>query len=350
MILPYLARLLCLSLACFFFVHLALGLAVSILAPAALAVAGRARPRSAAGFLFAMRLFPAAAGLLVVIAVCVPSYLWLEPETAGERVGLFCLGAVFLSVASWSVSLARALRAISRSIHYGCPGRSTVRVTTMAGETVWVMEGAGGLLALAGIARPRLVISRDVLDELSADQLDAALRHERAHRISRDNLKRLLLILTPGLLPFNRAVEQPTQNGTRRPAVEALFGGARRVLCGFEALERGWSQFTEWAADDQAVAGDTRRRFSLAAALVRVARLRCGGQPSPLMTSLLADGRDLEARVDRLLGTAPVSERKSERWPIFGAAMFLLSAGITMVALGPATLQAAHWLLEYVVR
>ena len=88
----------------------------------------------------------------------------------------------------------------------------------------WIVESDAPLLALGGIVRPRLVISRGVVGALSAEQLAAALRHERAHWASHDNLKRLCILLTPGILPF---------------------AGSSQTL------ERGWRKFTEWAADDQ---------------------------------------------------------------------------------------------------
>ena len=61
------------------------------------------------------------------------------------------------------------------------------------------------VLAVAGVVHPRLVISRRVMHGLTAEQRDAALRHERAHRTSRDNIKRFLILLSPDVLPFLRA-------------------------------------------------------------------------------------------------------------------------------------------------
>ncbi len=329
MTLPYLVRLLCLSLACFFLVHLALGLGMNLLAPVVLAWSKRFRASSAAGILLAARLFPPAGAVLVVAGICVPSYLWLEPEAAVEQVGLMCLAAALLSLVSWGISMGRGLRAIALSIRYGRHCRQIGRQTRLAGETapVLVIEGPAGLLALAGVLRPRLIISGQVVRELSGDQLAAGLRHERAHRTSHDNVKRLLLLLAPDALLFRV-----------------------RFFSGLESLEHGWARFTEWAADDRAVEGDPRRSVSLAGALIRVARLGAGAQASPLMTSLVADGRDLEARVERLLGAAPGGEKPAHWRPSFMAALLVLAGFLVIVWTGPATLQAAHGLLEHLIR
>jgi hypothetical protein len=327
MILPYLARLLCLSLACFFLVHLALGLGVSLLAPSVLAVAKRVRPSSAAGLLLAARLFPSVASVMVVAGICVPSYLWLEPDAPVEEVGLICFALALLGVASWGVSLGRGLRAIVLSIRYGRYCKKVGAQILLAGERVSVVDGAGGLLALAGIVHPRLVISREVARELSPDQLVVAFRHEVAHRTSRDNLKRLLMLIVPEVLPFRF-----------------------RLVAGLAMLERGWARFTEWAADDLAVRGDSRRSVSLAGALVRVARMGVAAEASPLMTSLVADPGDLEARVDRLLGAAPGAENPAHWRPVFMAPILLVAGFLVVAFTGPATFEATHWLLEQLIR
>ena len=320
---PYLIRLLCLSLAAFFLIHLALGLTVSLIAPAAIRLAERTRPRWAARFLLILRLLPSGLALFVVAGLCVPSYFKLEPEITAERVGFVCFVAALLGLAIWGISIARGVRASAYSLRYIRRCVRAGRQRRLAGEQspIWVIEGAGHILALAGVMRPRLVVSRDVVSALSPDELAAALRHERAHQISRDNLKRLFLLLTPGILPFFR---------------------------GYEELERGWSKFTEWAADDIAVAGNPRRSLALAAALVRVARLGASPQPSLLMTSLLGGAQDLSARVDRLLHHAPQRERKTPHL-ILSASLFL-SVSLMAVALQPSTFRSVHQILEHLIR
>ena len=324
MILPYLLRLTVLSLACFFLIHAVLAVAMNWLAPWLLQLAERRAPSSAARLLLSARLFPSVASILVVAGVCVPSYLWLEPEAAVEHVGVACLAAALLSAAIWAVSSGRGLRAIVLSAQYMRHCRKLGRETRLAGEKTRVIEGAGGLFALAGILRPHLVISREVLQNLSAEELEAALRHERAHSSSRDNLKRLLLLLAPDVLPGRQL--------------------------GLQSLERGWAKYTEWAADDRAVGGDSGRSISLAAALVQVARLGINMEASPLMTSLVADGQDLEARVDRLLGAAPGCENHRQGLPAFIPVGLFLGGTLAAASIAPAALQAAHRLLEHLIR
>jgi Zn-dependent protease with chaperone function len=320
--LAYPLRLLCLCLAAFFLVHLAVGLVALAITPAAVRMAERMTPRSAARWLLTLRLAPLACALFVVAALCVPSYLWLEPEAAAEEAGFACLASALLGLAVWCISIARGVRAAARSLRYidRCQ-RAGFRIRLEGDPSpVWIMEGAAGSLLLAGIFRPRIFISQEVLAALSPEQLAAAVRHENAHRVSHDNLKRLLLVLAPGVVPF---------------------------FHGFRSLEDHWARFTEWAADDRAVDGDSRRSLSLAAALVRVARLAPASFPSPVVVSLLNAGRDLAARVDRLLRAAPATAPPVRGMPVVAAGAALVLTGLLVaVLLRPATFHGVHRLLE----
>src|SRR5208282_2064249 len=105
MILPYTVRLLCLCLASFFLLHAALGLAVALAAPGALKLAEKMRARPAARFLFFLRVLPALLAAIVVLGLTVPSYMWLEPQSAEESVGLACCAAALMGAAVWCVSI-----------------------------------------------------------------------------------------------------------------------------------------------------------------------------------------------------------------------------------------------------
>jgi len=311
MTLPYTLRLVCLCLASFFLVHAGLALAARCLAPTALRFAERLRAQSAARLLLSLRLFPAAVALAAVAGLCVPSYLSLEQEDGTEFVGFTCLAAALIGAAIWTISWARSLRAAVRSHRY-------VRQCRRDGS-IWIADGTAPFLGIAGILRPKLIVSRSVADALDRDQLAAAIRHERAHQSSADNLKRLLVLLVPDAVPCLR-----------------VFGG----------VERAWLRFTEWAADDRAVSQDATCSLSLAEALVRVARLGAAAQASPLMSHFVAASDDISVRVERLLSPAiEPSTRKSGRMIAVSCALIVISAvGFAIAA--PATLPSVHSLLE----
>jgi hypothetical protein len=300
MSIPYFARLLCLCLAAFFLIHLALSAIVAALAGRAVRRAGRMRPATGARFLFGVRMLPATLSGAIAAGVCAPSYLWFEPETAMEHIGLACVAAAAVGAWICAAGVARGLRALVRSRRY-------LRVCEAA------LQSEAPVLMLAGVVRPRLVVSHGVRKALTAEQLAVALRHERAHGETHDNLKRLLILLTPDALPFVR---------------------------GLGGIERGWRRLAEWAADDRAVRGSRRRALALASALVRIARL--GSAPGPaLATQLLGDAGDLAARVERLLERRTAPPLQPRVWP--GVALAACGAA---AALQPSTLSYVHEALE----
>jgi beta-lactamase regulating signal transducer with metallopeptidase domain len=180
------------------------------------------------------------------------------------------------------------------------------------------------LLALVGVFRPRLVVSQAVLRTLSAEELHLALQHEYAHRVSRDNLKRLVLLLAPAPVSFLR---------------------------GFSSLERCWAKYSEWAADDEAVGGDSHRGLSLAAALLRVARMGAAPRLSFLHTCLVAGDHDLAARIDRLLALQPLPAKPLSRTCSLAISSGLgLLVSMAILLTGHTTLSYVHRLLELFLR
>ena len=261
--------------------------------------------------MLALRLLPAAAALAAVAGLCVPSYLSLEQEGGAESVGFLCLAAALSGAAICTISWARSLRAAVRSHRY-------VRQCRCAGS-VWIADGAAPFLGIAGIVRPKLIVSRSVVGALDRDQLAAAIRHERAHQNSVDNLKRLLILLAPDALPFLR---------------------------GFATMERAWLRFTEWAADDSAAGQDASRSLSLAEALVRVARLGAAAQASPLMSHFVAASVDISVRVERLLRPAAASATRKPGWTIAWSGALIALPAVILTMTQPATLRSIHGLLE----
>ena len=326
MSLPYTLRLLCLCCASFFMIHVALAVATRLSAGTAMRMAERLKPGSAARLLFAVRMLPFTLTLFAVLAFCIPSYLWLEPEATGEKVGFVCFLMAVLGAAIWTLAIVRVVHAVRGTARYLHRCERHGKPIEMPGETApaLLLKDRSPVLAVAGVVHPRLLISRRVMRGLSAEQIDAALRHERAHRASGDNLKRFLMLLAPDVLPFLR---------------------------GFAALEQRWAKAIEWAADDQASAGDPRRALSLADALVKVAKMGNRPQLSYLSSSLMADDHDLSERVDRLLRPQPIPDQPAKEFiPLVSGAAGLMAASLAIMVLWPASLSVVHQALEQLVR
>ena len=320
MILPYLLRLVCLCLAAFFLFNFAAGLPLALASRAIVARANRMRARSAARLLFVLRVLPAALAFLVVVGLCVPSYLWLEPELAVEEIAAPWIATAVLGAALCFIATARAARSILQARRHARSCERLSRATSFAGARlpVWILDTPAPLCALVGIFRSGVLLSGAVINRLTAAQLALALRHEEAHDSSRDNLKRLLILMTPGLLPG---------------------------VSGFRAMERGWGRLSEWAADDEAAGGDTHRSLTLAAALVRVARMG-GTALAPLSANFLDDCGDVTARVDRLLHpTPPLIHRHN--WTLIGSLAAVFAVAVSL--LNPVSLAACHATIERLI-
>lgn len=322
----YLLRLLCLSFASFFVLNAALTALVRAGSKFAVAFCAKRSPRAAARVLFALRVLPAAVAALFVLVLCVPSYLWLEPAVTGEQVGVLCGLCGALTVAALSLSVTRSARAFLASLRFNRLCASQARDLHVPGQDspILVVENEAPILAMSGLLRPRLLISRGVLETLGPEEMDAALRHEHAHRVSRDNLKRLAFSLTPDVLPFTNSLR---------------------------TLEQYWSRYTEWAADDRAAACDSHRALSLASALLRVARLGAAPKLPLLSTSLLACDHDLSARVARLLRTSEAEQpRSTYTAPILAVSAVFAATLVAALAYSPAALASVHNLLERFLR
>jgi beta-lactamase regulating signal transducer with metallopeptidase domain len=329
MTLPYFWRLLFLCATAFFLVNVVVGFAARFFIPAALRLTRRMQPRAAAQFLLALRLAPVTLAAFAVLALCIPSYLSFEQGATREEVGVACVIATFLTAALFTISVARAIRAVVVTTSYAraCLKAGMQIQTPTTFSPITVIDNSAPVLAMVGAFRPQFIISRSVLETLSPEELDCAIRHERAHRSSADNFKRLLLLLTPDVLPF--------------------------LSNAFSALDSSWIKFSEWAADDSAVADDEQRSLSLAGALVHVAQMGAAPRLSPLCTSLVSSNsacmnQDLSARVDRLLHSARLREKSPNRFrAVLMTATIATACAVFVALLRPDTLHSVHELLEF---
>jgi Zn-dependent protease with chaperone function len=247
------------------------------------------------GGLLMLRLLPAAAATFLVVLVFVPGHLRFEPADAEESFGGLLVGLALLSTALLVRSGWRALSVARASAALRHWAERALQASPQ--EVLEVDELAG--VSLAGIFRTRILIGSTARAVLTPAELRLAIAHERAHRSSRDNLKRCAMFCAPD-----------------------VFGWSERA----RRLEAEWRAEAECRADALAVSGDETRAVQLASALVKVAQL---GRPasaarhSPVW-SPFHEAQLLEARIRRLVCSAaigPAQSRPAGRARVLAAAL-----------------------------
>jgi Zn-dependent protease with chaperone function len=238
---------------------------------------------TAANDLFVVRVMPVAGAVLLTLAIALPAFLTYEPRVADEPVGPIVIVFAGLAVTMLGDALRRALRARAAArafvSHCGLVGNEV----PASRRDVQIVETVEPIAAVIGLARPRIVAARRVLDACSADEFHEVVAHESAHMAARDNLKMLLLVATPDPLAW-------------------LPAGLRLV--------RRWRAAAEFEADDRATGADPLRRLSLASALIKVARMAAPNSvPYPSIAMRVAED-DVPGRVRRLM-SPPEAPRRS---------------------------------------
>ena len=269
-------------------------------------------PRTRAALLRHARLAPLTGGLMFVALVQLAFWLF-EPANQRESSGIVlpALAAaglwIVLSVARRTWRGVRATRALTAA--WRASLAQPAQVPGWSGEA-WAIESSFPVVAVTGVRRARLFVSRAVLAACTRDELAVIAAHERAHLVAHDNRSRLLFLLAPGA------------------------GGAA------SQLERLWNDAAEEIADLQArAAGDG---VTLARALMKVARLALGPVPTPCLASTLIGGDTLEQRVRRLVAPAQPAGRSLHAV----AALLALPAVAVALAALPAVYDAAEALVH----
>jgi hypothetical protein len=240
--------------------------------------AGFERMRSTSNDLLAMRLLPAAGAGLLTLTVVLPAFLIYEPAHELEEVGPFLVAFVLLALVTCGAGIVRgwrvgvAVRTLLRSC--GPPDRCS----TGDGQRVDLIDIPEPLVAVVGGWRPRIVAAKHVLGACSPEEFREVLAHEAAHVSTRDNLKLLLLLVSPDALAW-------------------LPYGATLVA--------RWRAAAELEADERATGSDPRKRVALASALIKVARLSTGTQSALPALSMPVALDDVEGRVRQLLSPSP---------------------------------------------
>ena len=263
--------------------HFVVALVVSLCVAAA---ARRLRPRLAAleparraPALLRLALLPAGVGLGAALGLVLPAWLIYEPRERTESAGpvllaLGALGAVLL-VGRLTAALLDARRTARLVTRWRAGGRELAGLPFPATRVVV----AAPVAALAGVLRPRLLLSRALVEALEPGELEAVVEHERAHAAAHENLKRWLLRASPDPL--------------------ALLPAGRRLRSDFEDA-------AELAADRAACTRVPPLR--LARALLKVAALARGGPLLELAAAALHREGRVAGRVRELLRAHDVAQ------------------------------------------
>lgn len=289
-----------------------------------IAIAKRSSSRHTPALWLALRLAPAWSAIIFAVAFFVPSYWKFEPREAVEGSDLSL--AIFAAVGSIVIAAALvrgfaawigARRRVGEWMRHARP--IAVAANPMP---AFVVEADQPMIALVGVFRPRLLLTRGLLDNLTPAELEAAVAHEIEHRRSFDNLKRLLMRAAPDFL--------------------AYVGGAR-------LMEQRWAAAAEHAADRIGGADPVDARCALASALVKVARLTPAAIPQAEPISTLIAGGDIAARVQRLLSDDPLNAAATSTRRALTIVTAAVSAVTVALAYGP-LLRFVHEITEVLVR
>jgi len=294
---PYVAHGVTLALAWFLVVNVATSIGAA--AAGSWWLSSRERP---SGLWFLLRLSPAILSTVFVVALFLPSYWWYEPPDTAEGFDITLTGFALVAIAVIGGGCVRGATAWVRARRRALVWMRGARpLGVFSGMPALEVDADVPLMALVGIIHPRLIVAAPLVAALSKDELQAGIAHEIAHRCAWDNLKRLLIRLTPDVLGATAAARD---------------------------IERQWVAAAEQAADRRAVGGDRAMRCALASALVKVARLAPSSNvPRSLEpVSALVDGGDITARVERLLDDRVGATAAPRRARLYAAVLVIAAA------------------------
>jgi beta-lactamase regulating signal transducer with metallopeptidase domain len=273
--------------------------------------------------LFGLRALPLIAAACITFALTVPSFLLLEPRATDEPVGVLPIvlglcGIAVILAGVWNG--ASALLQAKRTARLWSSARTDhASVTSSKDENTGLrVSGSAPPLTVAGLFRPTLWLSQAAKYVLNENELRSALRHEAVHVRRHDNLRKFVL----------RLVAFPGMGG----------------------LERAWREAIELAADDAAVSS-VAEALDLAAAIVKLSRLRPHIAPPKLATALVhSPAESVSVRVQRLIAWEQrrlcQTETRSLRYGLCVGAVTLISLALTYGQLLLEMHEATEWLVR----
>ena len=247
-----------------------------------------------ANLLFGLRTSPFAISAMVTVFFTFPSFWLLERKSPDEDTGTFLLALCSLLILG--SGLFRALRVQARTTR--AVTQWVMGATTVGAEGRMPMLRASGdapPLVLVGFRKPTVMISDLATAVLTDDELRVAVRHELVHVRSWDNLKKVMISLTP--------------------------------FPGMSGIESAWQEAAELAADEAAVANH-QEALDLAAALIKLSK-SSQQWPKPLLaTGLVSGSCSISLRVRRLLQWRKAGRHPQTAWYWSLLVLFAMFVGI----------------------
>src|SRR6478752_4857384 len=154
--------------------------------------------RASANILFGIRLLPLAIACVLTLGLALPAFLVFEPHSTKEGIGLQLAALAGLGGLVAARIMARGWRILRDTMRTQRAWLEHSQRMKIEGIDlpVFRLESGSALLAVAGIFRPRIFVSSEIIKSLTVPELRAALAHEIAHVSSLDNLKQFLLKIT----------------------------------------------------------------------------------------------------------------------------------------------------------
>ena len=290
-------------------------------------LAAKMAPMNGVHLLFAVRLLPVLLTLVTTFGFVLPAFLEYEPHSTGEGIGLrldvlALAGALLLACMIWRIWRIQSATHRARLLWFENSERIYIEGIDLP---IYRVESSSSLLAVTGIFRPKIFLSREIAQILSPQELRAALKHEIAHVAAFDNLKQVLLRVTqpPGWLK------------------------------NFYDVSAEWSSASELAADRSSLARGTSV-LDLSAALIKVGRLQRTAAAANAVASHLippTGGSSLEQRVRQLTDLLENNEQITVQRAQSGKLIFAMLLSIAAyIACVHAFLPEVHDALELLVR
>src|SRR5262249_3056381 len=154
---------------------------------------------TAANLLFLLRISPLVFALTASLGLALPAFFEFEPRATNEGVGMRLWVLSLLGLSVLGAMIIRGVRIVRATVDFErtwlAKSTAIYRATRAQIPVYSVLDGSS-LLAVSGVLRPRVFVSREIAQTLSRDELSAAIAHEVGHVTSFDNLRQFLLKIT----------------------------------------------------------------------------------------------------------------------------------------------------------